>query len=459
MSQINTRIVLRNDTKVHWEDVKNETKLLVGEIGIETDTGLFKIGKEKSSGVLCTWAELDYANKIPDIDLTEVTNSVQIEATLVALDDGKAVGDIGIVKAPLYEGATTYSYTAYVWNGTDWEAMDGNYDATNVYFKEDITLAGDYTQVGNITKTATEAKTLAAQGKSLADVLASIFTKTLYPSKPSPSVSMSLTNAGSYEVGSSVTPNFTVTFDPKTYTYGSVMDNTDDSVTGAIPATNSTISISGGTNATLTAEVGQTVNSNKKFTGTATDAAFTVVDTTNYYGTTVTVNYSAGNVPVNNLDQGPDQDTEGAAILEAARVSAGTATNGTDTSKITGFRYSFKYAGTDNTSAINDAWIRSFARTSDGEVNTAYAVQNAAIGSIAVAEGAKRVMFAVPGTKTLKSVIDVDGMGLDIKDKFTKLTDIQISGKVANQNQTAYTIWYFENDNGFSKTTMNVTFN
>ena len=80
-------------------------------------------------------------------------------------------------------------------------------------------------------------------------------------------------------------------------------------------------------------------------------------------------------------------------------------------------------------------------------------------GGISVAAGDKRVMFAVPGTsKTLKSVIDVDGMGLDIKDKFTKITKT-ISGKVKGSNTTTYTIWYFENADGFKKTTMNVTFN
>ena len=44
MAQINTRIVLRNDTSANWEAVKDTATLMVGEMGIETDTGLFKIG-------------------------------------------------------------------------------------------------------------------------------------------------------------------------------------------------------------------------------------------------------------------------------------------------------------------------------------------------------------------------------------------------------------------------------
>lgn len=355
------------------------------------------------------------------------------------------IGDVAVVKTEIASGK--YSHTAYVWDGKNWVAMDGNYNASNVYLDSDITLAGNYTQVGNITKTSTEAKTLSVKGKNLNDVFASIFTQTLYPSKPTPSISMSLSSAGSYEVGSSVTPSFTVTFDPKTYTYGSLNDFTDGSSTGAAPSSVATITLTGGDDATLAV----TMSGN---TGSASASAIAVDDKTSYYGTSVSMDYAKGHMPVNNLNQGPEDDVEGASKLNAAQVSAGTASSSTDTSKITGFRYSFKYSGTDNTSAIDDTWIHTVVRATDGNK-----VKNYAIGDIAVAEGAKRVMFAVPGTsKTLKEVKDVDGMGLDIKEKFTSTT-AQISGKNVGENLTTYTVWYFENPNGFSKTTMQVTFN
>ena len=44
MATLNTKIVLRNDTKANWDAVADKVKLLAGEIGIEKDTGLFKIG-------------------------------------------------------------------------------------------------------------------------------------------------------------------------------------------------------------------------------------------------------------------------------------------------------------------------------------------------------------------------------------------------------------------------------
>ena len=196
MAQINTRIVLRNDTSANWEAVKNEATLMVGEMGIETDTGLFKIGKEKSEGVLCTWAELEYANDIPDVDLSTVTNSVKVENSFDALGDGTVVGDMGIVKAPLYQGADEYTYTAYVWNGTAWSAMDGNYSAANVFLPSEILLAGDFgkdsrgdsiTSIGNYRK----GDTIAA-GTSIEDVFSGLFTKEistdLQNTKPSTSI-------------------------------------------------------------------------------------------------------------------------------------------------------------------------------------------------------------------------------------------------------------------------------
>lgn len=151
MAQINTRIVLRNDTKANWELVKNTATLKVGEMGIETDTGLFKIGKQKVSAegvlqfeadgktpILCTWAELSYAN-----DLSTVTNGVQVvDGSVEDLNDGVVVGDMAIVRSVI--NGDIKSHTAYVWNGTAWAAMDGNYSAANVFLPTDIQLAGDF---------------------------------------------------------------------------------------------------------------------------------------------------------------------------------------------------------------------------------------------------------------------------------------------------------------------------
>lgn len=56
MATLKTRIVLRNDLAENW--LLNDPTLLAGEVGVETDTGLFKIGNGSSS-----WKNLSYANE------------------------------------------------------------------------------------------------------------------------------------------------------------------------------------------------------------------------------------------------------------------------------------------------------------------------------------------------------------------------------------------------------------
>lgn len=227
---INTRIVLRNDTKAAWEAIKDsvEKALLVGEMGVETDTGLFKLGKKhETEDRLCTWAELEYANDVPD--LTGVTNSVKEATTLEGLGNGAVVGDVGIVKAPLYEGAEEYTYTGYVWNGTAWAAMDGNYSAENVFLPQSITLAGDYGQVYDtadkkyydITSLGNYRKgDVIDAGTSVGDVFKKLFTKTLQPSKTAPTATITASgDDGGKETGDTYTkPAGTITVTAGSYT-------------------------------------------------------------------------------------------------------------------------------------------------------------------------------------------------------------------------------------------------
>ena len=80
-------------------------------------------------------------------------------------------GDIVIIKDLIDNDK--WQYTAYVYNDGLWSAMDGNYDASNVYFSEDLTTT---TAIGNITLTDGQA-TIAAAGKNLKEVFETIFVK------------------------------------------------------------------------------------------------------------------------------------------------------------------------------------------------------------------------------------------------------------------------------------------
>lgn len=112
------------------------------------------------------------------------------------------------------------SRTAYIYKDGAWEALDGNYSADNVYLDSDIILAGDYTQVGNIKKSATESKTLTTKGKSLSEVFDTIFTQELESEVTKPSCTITLVGAGSHEVGTVLNPTYTTTFNNGAYTYG-----------------------------------------------------------------------------------------------------------------------------------------------------------------------------------------------------------------------------------------------
>ena len=244
MPQINTRLVLRNDTKSNWEAVKNTATLKVGEFGIESDTGLFKIGAQRVvdgspvfetdgiTPVLCTWAELPYANDIPEIDLSTVENKVTIKATYAELPtEGNNVGDIGIVKAVLYDdtsdtNADLYTYTSYVWGQTAdsfaWMAMDGNYNASNVYFDKDLTYTAS---IGALKlESGKNSDTYAAKGKSLEAVIRRIMAETISPTITQPSYSLAKVGYkadNANEVGSKITAlTWDGTYSDGSYSYG-----------------------------------------------------------------------------------------------------------------------------------------------------------------------------------------------------------------------------------------------
>ena len=67
---LKTRIALRNDLAANW--TSNNPILLSGELGIETDTGYFKIGDGGHN-----WNDLTYANKF---EATPVAAHYEVEA-------------------------------------------------------------------------------------------------------------------------------------------------------------------------------------------------------------------------------------------------------------------------------------------------------------------------------------------------------------------------------------------
>ena len=99
--------------------------------------------------------------------------------------------------------------------------MDGNYDADNVYFDDDILVTAP---IGTIQTLTNGQATLAAKGKSLSAVLSSLMAERKNPTATNPYAAIELTNNGNknylVEIGTDVTPQWRTSFNNGFYTYG-----------------------------------------------------------------------------------------------------------------------------------------------------------------------------------------------------------------------------------------------
>ena len=374
---LRTRIVLRNDSTANW--LANDSQVLLkGEVGIEfLESGSPKI---KIGDGIKAWSELPYfggdselrSAKVfqvtPEGDITDevaITNAVGATAL--------QTGDLAIVKRAI--AGDKFQYTGYAYNGSEWAAMDGNYNAENVYFAKDLITTS---AIGNITLTNGQA-TIAAEGKNLKQVFETIFVKEKNPTVVQPSVSVSLSGAGAKEVGTKITPSYNATFNKGSYEYGP------------------------DTGLTATWAVKDTRNEE----GTAAAGSFSeleVGDNTNYT-VIATATYGAGATPLTNIGN----------PYAAGAIVAGSK-NGTS-SAITGYRNSFYGTLTEMPEALSSSTIRGLS----GKANSKWT--NGKTFTISIPIGAKAVIFAYPATlRDVTSVKDVNGLSAEVKSAFVKST-------------------------------------
>lgn len=383
---LSTRIVMRNDTAENWT-TKNPV-LLKGEFGVETDTNKFKIGDGNKA-----WADLDYAgadeaaieniiaqNRDSLYKYTRTDASQSDDAAIAAaLGSNAAVqGDIVVITTTVEGNA--YEQSAFMYDGTQWAAMTGNVGADKVILQDDIVMAGNYTQVGNMTKSQNGTATFATKGKSVSDALTEIFSKRLQPGTPTaPAVTLTFGQAKAYEVGTTVTPTYSASLSAGSYTYGPA--------TG-ITATSWEVTDTAGNSAT---------------TASGSFAEVVVADGTNYK-ITAKATYGEGAVAKDNL---------GSDSSPVIKIAAGSATK--TSGAITGYRNTF-YGFVTEKAELTSTIIRGLTKS-----NKALANGNSFTVNIPV--GAKRVIFAYPATlRDVSSVKDVNGLNAEIKSAFTKTT-------------------------------------
>ena len=350
----------------------------------------------------------------------ETADSAVIEAYFAEHSDvTPKKGDVFVVTT-IVDG-TTYEQSAYRYDGADWAAMTGAVDASKVMLRDDIILAGNYTQVGNITKSANGTSTLPAKGKSVAAVLTDILSKRLQPSiTAQPSISgFALTGAKAVEAGTSLAnANYTAaTLNPGSYQYGPE--------TG-VEATNwkveritdqGTEQVASQDAASLTA--GSDNNGGDGFV-IGDQGGEGVVNSLKYK---LTVTHGAGVTADDNL--GDDSSP-------AVSITAGSKTK--ETSAYTPFRNVF-YGASTTKPTLDSAAIRALTPT-----GKAYAAGSLTIN---VPAGAQRVVIACDATKTgVTKVINQTAMNADVTATFAKST-VPVEGA---EGYTAinYNVWVFE---------------
>lgn len=392
-----TRIKNLDFSAEEWSQ-KNPT-LLKGELGVENDTKKFKFGDGTTA-----WNDLDYAGvdstQIQALideneDNTYVVNASAEQEDLVALGTVATEpkkGDIGIVKRTIANDKI--SHTAYVYNGSQWEAADGNYNATNVYFDSDLVITA---AIGVQAPDASGSKTLATTGKNVKQVFDLIVAQEKNPSITQPTASINSNNIGTKEVGTNIAIAYSFATNKGSYQYG--------------PDTGVTFS-----------DYSAIFNGETLNTSSGTFKQVQVTDETNLT-ITGSVTHSDGAVPKTNLGNNYDA---GKITSKTLNPSKGT---------LKGFRgWFYGYKNGSNAiadpNAITSAEVRALSSPATS------------IPSQISTNQMKQMFFAIP--KGLKTSISVADATNGAPQTVTKITDIMVEG-ANGYSAIAYDIWYVNN--------------
>lgn len=299
-------------------------------------------------------------------------------------------------------------------------------DAKNVYFKEDLTLTqsfGKYT-----VSTSNPNVTIEAAGMSLYDLIMDAYSESKDPSKTNPKVTgFNVTGNGnsatSFEVGTTVTPQWVSTFNAGSYTYKS-------------SASNETITPVSGTGVEAT---GWTVKQGNSVIGSAEDgtaeSSFIIGDGNNTVvsgtvGYSIAADYSAGNYALTNLNKLPASEV---------RIAAGITDAVTDS--LTFVRKMFGAGSSEET--VDSAEIRSMKSANASAVGSGSPFEFSAVA------GDTKVVFAYPKALTTKTPkFEIFTMAWGATEGFVS-SEVQVAdARGTNEDGTlnnpmTYTVWTY----------------
>lgn len=377
---------------------------------------------------------------ITEDDLAEALNGVGGGAVFTATKTDLAASDESIISAYFSGvGATvelkagdmfvvvttvdevTYEVSTYRYDGENWVSITGNVDADKVILQDNITMAGNYTQFGNLTKNADGTATLNSKGKSVLGVLTEILSKRLQPGTPTqPSISgFNLSGAKAVEAGTSMAQaSYTAgTLNPGSYQYGPE------------------------TGVTASNWVVQRITNDGNEQIASVDAASLDAGTDNNGGAGFIIGDQGGENVVSSLRYKAIA-THGAGVTaddnlgddSSPAVSIAAGTKEKTTSAYTPFRNVF-YGASTTKPTLDSAAIRALTPT-----GKAYAAGTLTIN---VPAGAQRVAIAcIAGKPGVTKVINETAMNADVTGTFTQ-SSVNVEG-AEGYTAVAYNVWVFE---------------
>lgn len=377
---------------------------------------------------------------ITEDDLAEALNGVGGGAVFTATKTDLAASDESIISAYFSGvGATvelkagdmfvvvttvdevTYEVSTYRYDGENWVSITGNVDADKVILQDNITMAGNYTQFGNLTKNADGTATLNSKGKSVLGVLTEILSKRLQPGTPTqPSISgFNLSGAKAVEAGTSTAQaSYTAgTLNPGSYQYGPE------------------------TGVTASNWVVQRITNDGNEQIASVDAASLDAGTDNNGGAGFIIGDQGGENVVSSLRYKAIA-THGAGVTaddnlgddSSPAVSIAAGTKEKTTSAYTPFRNVF-YGASTTKPTLDSAAIRALTPT-----GKAYAAGTLTIN---VPAGAQRVAIAcIAGKPGVTKVINETAMNADVTSTFVQ-SSVNVEG-AEGYTAVAYNVWVFE---------------
>ena len=457
----NGDLVILNSAEYIWSETAGKWELFGDEGNFATKK---YVDDAKAAAISSTqnavYVETDLADDAITAykaDATKNTGDILINKVTIKDKDGNPVSGT--------DGKAKTQFTAYVWNGAAWAAMDGNYNAENTYLADDITITQAFGQYG-IDSTSGRG-TIPCKGWNMKELISKSFAKATSATKVNPTreVSTPSNYSDNVEVGtwkSGANGNNAIKFTYKTdgkwsnYNAGKTAGNTvlkkDIAITRTASMTAEQAAAYG-----ITYNV-NAINASYSYSGDETLAIGSSVQIDsiatsdlsvqyrdaqyNLYTYSISGKWQAGTtVPVNNLGDADPGNKVGAGNFA---TSSGTV------SVAAGKRRRFWYVGNDTATASDNAFFRGLATSVNSDLSATTKTKD-----LTIPAGTKRVVFAVQiPNATLSEVIDVDGMGLNVAGNFTsKQLDIEGANGFAAKT---YTVFECVNEAGLKATTYKI---